>query len=852
MSGKIYNKNLTFLQDQPFAENFLTGSSFNYKKRRVQISEKRDSLLPTPYTGTQSSVGIQSFGENIVRNKSEKMRKAETSLVKHFCLTLERAEGFCESSDSTSYYGALKVGNSTPQTTFVLPHLLVSVDSMRNTLLSTRSSRTIERGKTPSQFKKILRECRKIRLLYGNLSKRHLSRATTKVRFPGENLLIWLESRLDVVLERCGFFRSIKAARQSVLNGKILVNYKVVRSPGFVLVGGDIIKVIQERLLAEPLLEEFSTLKRGVVLSNSVLARSERNKSLAFAISKRSSRFKGCEKKVDTGIYRAPVLGVFPYKSFHTWLVYQKQKDLSEKGGIKSKTLVQTDLQSKVSVQANFVWLHQKVSSSQSWRFIGSPHLLFSLFYLHTHLQKIMSLVGEALNGVGRERDLLSKHKSYKTQNWTKTSACMPELTRRGSELCALASYRGGLTPPTILSLSGCRAVNTFGIKVKSRTSEISEGINSLVDGLKIKPFINLICQFLSQNKNNGVKKKESYQPKDPFQVSSGCLAPSWALPANGRAVYYLPPSISITCSATKLYSVKPKVVSQSFTYNSALLSSRGSIVTDIHEFFGEDHVSAVTEVYNNLFSAPRFTCFSQDDYFSRCQLEPEPSSGYKAELAPSWALEIKRSFSYARNKKTKTSQLESSIVRSRAKLDLHSCFSRLVDEGDLLRLLFSDLLLYSLLIKSLHAQLKKQQLDSRFQLEPEPSSGYKAELAPSWASPARITSDLKQRAFDCQLNPNFGNSAMLSSRVDGANSAMLSSQVFAGNPQVNHRFTYPSKVEHKKININQGFGTCQAMRIKPLHLEVSYQSLCAVYLYPPQRVCLPVMIDVDCLAKAF
>jgi ribosomal protein S4 len=341
MSGKIYNKNLTFLRDQPFAENFLTG--FSYKKRSTHLPLREDSSFPTQLSRNdmQSPVGTQSlplmkvssqkvrisFGSIRVRNKSEKMKKAEVSLVRHFCSLLERTESLYtrESVQNLECSHGFKVSN-------VIPHLLVSVDSMQNTLLATRGSRTTERIKPPSQFKKVLQECRKIRLLYGNLSKRHLSRATNKMGLPGENLLIWLESRLDVVLERCGFFGSVKAARQSVLSGKILVNSKIVRSPGFLLEGGDFIKIVQERLLLDSLNKQFS---RGVILSNGIFPHLVRNKSLAAPVSKTLPESTtithlkpslpssaGYSKTADTifGSFHSTVWDS-PYNSFFPWLL---------------------------------------------------------------------------------------------------------------------------------------------------------------------------------------------------------------------------------------------------------------------------------------------------------------------------------------------------------------------------------------------------------------------------------------------------------------------------------------------------------------------------------------------------
>jgi ribosomal protein S4 len=815
MSGKIYKKNLTFLQDQPFAENFLTGSP--YTKKRGLPLVKQDSLLHSH----SSSVDVQSFGSSIARNKSEKMKKAETSLIKRFCLALEREtltksfESFSERLPRNLEHSlghsrsppAPKVVNSTP-------HLLVSVDSMRNTLLSTRSSRTTERSsrvKTPSQFKKILRECRKIRLLYGNLSKRHLSRAASKIRLSGstsENLLIWLESRLDVVLERSGFFVTVKAARQSVLNGKILVNSKVVRSPGFILGGGDFIKVIQERLpevFTESLNRQFPLLKRGVLFSNEVLMRStDQTLFGSFAISKWSTFSsssksiktsenkalllekkkvfgepnsvwldKKVDKSFDFGTYREPVHGIFFHKSFYTWLLKQKEFGLSTGLNRRSKDPLKTDLQSEVRnkqsliTEANKVWLGKKVSSSntlQSWRFLGSPHLFFSLVYLHAHLVslKVMSL----------------------------------SLLARTLNEGVLAATPRSL--PTILSLStssisGHCAINILGTKIESRSTSTSEG-GSTSGSLKVPKvlppntflrevlpgssnlFLDLIRQFFpqalstSRSNKSGVKEKDSHQSLDLFEVSSN-------------------PRVSRACNSK---------------------TQRSGVLTAIHDSLEEDHVCGVIEVYNNLSTTPitSFTQSALDEYFSNALRDQIPLC-FKKEKAQTI--------------------LENSVVRQ-----------GLRGEGDFLKLLLSDLLFYSLLIKKEHfrkdfAQLKKEQLDSS-----RPVS--------LWSSSSNITSGFKQKDFNSQVKPNPG------LRVAGANSAT----------ELKHSFTYktsftsssrvfaPLQIEHKKIDLNQSFDLGQARRIKPLHLEVSYQSLCVVYLYPPQRVCLPVMIDVNCLAKAF
>lgn len=757
MSGKIYNKNLTFLQDQPFAENLLT--DFFYKKKRSKLSLTRDSSFPTQLSESQSTVGTPllpsstfSYGTTRVRRKSEKMIKAETNLIKHFCLILERTDYLytCESQQNLDCSSGFKGGN-------IIPHLLVSVDSMQNTLLATRGSRPPERTKTPSQFKKILRECRKIRLLYGNLSMRHLSRATSKVRLPGENLLIWLESRLDVVLERCGFFNTVKAARESVLNGKILVNSKVVESPGFFLKGGDIIKIVQERSFFDSLDKKLS---REVILSNEVFPSHLRNKSLETAISKTLPKFNSTShlkpsvtssfsnNKTADRVFDPSRLtknfgrGFFPYKSFYTWLLKKKEKNFqsSEFFESQSKSLLFTQLQFKKLTAQNPIFLEKKALSLKNWRFIGSPHLLLSFFFLHAHLQKVMSFIAQRCNKnvfVDLDKDLV-KHKTYAIQNWNNISTTRSKVTQRPTDYCSIIVNRGFLNFPTISFVSKCCAVNTLAICTESRSCQANKKANSVTNSATDSATVNSSSSSSSFDFSK-------------FEIFLNLIQES--------------------LQNNKSYFVNPKI-SGSFTLQS-------HAVTNIHNYFGKDLVRVLTEVHNNLFTLPWYFYFYskdiQDDSFSKGQ-------------------------------------------------DLSQLINNLVitdQEKNLLCVLFSDLLLYSLLIKKevVSAHLERER--------PEPNNQIVSRILST-----SVPSSKNRKTLDFQVSPVF-ESAIESSRVLDDNSRLL-------------------KMGYKKSNLKDKFDISQAKRIKPLHLEVSYQSLSAVFLFPPQRICLPIMVDVDCLTKAF
>ena len=844
MSGKIYNKNLTFFQDQPFAENLLTG--FHYKKRKAKLFSKTDPSRASQSLSRniKSTIGTDAFpsstypilqgkkqstrvlfGLTRARNKSEKMKKAEASLVKHFCLILERSP---YNEEHESLYtrvlkrrlessNELKVGN-------IIPHLLVSVDSMQNTLLATRSSRSTERIKPPSHFKKILRESRKIRLLYGNLSRRQLFRGTSKMRFPGENLLIWLESRLDVVLERCGFFGSVKAARQSVLSGNIIVNSKVVKSPGFILEGGDIIKVAQKESLFNPLVGQLS---RGAILSNEVFPYLSRKKSLATALSNSLQKYKSTsflkysppsykgfnnivEKEFNPS-NRPPAQEFLVYKSFYTWLVKKKQRDFQSSKGLdrQSNALPTRELQLKKLSSQNRANLNREILFSRDWRFVGSPHLLFSFFFLHGHLQKVISSFADVSNKSISSDKRSGKLFSYKMQIWNNISTQGSEITTNTAQqskalfLCYrsdpfwFASYKTQFNFPTISFTSKRCGVNIVtsnrkqSVTKRSFVSPLLPPMSSAnkgaggkhsvtkqsfvsvlsLDTLNIESFLNLSRQSLQKIKNNGLHSQAVYAKQSFAAVN----------PKTSRIL-----SSQSDSKATLCYPIT------------------------IHNLFGKRFARVLTELYNNLF--PWFNHLNQSEYLST-QKELKVDRG---------AL----------------SQLVSGLVRK--------------DEKSLFSALLSDLLLYSLLIKKelVCTHLEKKQLDQ-------------SERIVSSASAADVTLTKKQKIFDidnkvdskvnrfAKQNTNQRLDQGLKSKINDNPKASSNLELVLSGSRTLVDNSRPSKMGYKKFNSNQRSDLNVGKRIKPLHLEVSYQSLCAVYLFPPQRVCLPIMIDLDCLAKS-
>jgi small subunit ribosomal protein S4 len=100
--------------------------------------------------------------------------------------------------------------------------------------------------KKPTDYSLHLREKQKVKRTYGILERqfwRYYLDASRMKGNTGENLLCLLERRLDNVVFRLGFARSLKEARQMVNHGHILVNNRKVNVPSYLVKKGDVISV---------------------------------------------------------------------------------------------------------------------------------------------------------------------------------------------------------------------------------------------------------------------------------------------------------------------------------------------------------------------------------------------------------------------------------------------------------------------------------------------------------------------------------------------------------------------------------------------------------------------------------
>ena len=116
--------------------------------------------------------------------------------------------------------------------------------------------------KKQSEYGLQLREKQKAKRFYGvpETQFRNLfEKAAKKQGKTGENLMIFLETRLDNVVFRLGFAASRKEARQLVTHGHFTINGKKADIPSMEVKAGDVIKV-KERRVSSPKFKEIKEM----------------------------------------------------------------------------------------------------------------------------------------------------------------------------------------------------------------------------------------------------------------------------------------------------------------------------------------------------------------------------------------------------------------------------------------------------------------------------------------------------------------------------------------------------------------------------------------------------------------
>lgn len=122
------------------------------------------------------------------------------------------------------------------------------------------------RRRKESEYAVQLKEKQKAKYTYGLLERQFrnlFEKASRKKGVTGENLLKFLEARLDNVVYRLGFARTRRQARQLVTHGHVMVNDRVSDIPSHMLQPGDIIEIRPKSKNLEVVREALARTRRS-------------------------------------------------------------------------------------------------------------------------------------------------------------------------------------------------------------------------------------------------------------------------------------------------------------------------------------------------------------------------------------------------------------------------------------------------------------------------------------------------------------------------------------------------------------------------------------------------------------
>lgn len=121
--------------------------------------------------------------------------------------------------------------------------------------------------KNYSDFLTKLKERKKYSILYGNISKKVFNKTYNRAKSikgkVNDNLLIQFETRLDVLLYRISFSKSIKHSRQLITHCSVTVNGIIITIPSYQLKAGDILSINKKSKISSQLLNH---LKKKLII----------------------------------------------------------------------------------------------------------------------------------------------------------------------------------------------------------------------------------------------------------------------------------------------------------------------------------------------------------------------------------------------------------------------------------------------------------------------------------------------------------------------------------------------------------------------------------------------------------
>ncbi|MCL2009350.1 MAG: 30S ribosomal protein S4 [Synergistaceae bacterium] len=142
-------------------------------------------------------------------------------------------------------------------------HLGVNVCGHPKAMKRVDSKKPVRGGQKVSEYSLQLMEKQKIKAYYGILERqfaRYFNIAKKSSEMTGVALLKTLECRLDNLVYRAGFARSIRQARQLVNHGHFLVNGSKVDIPSYGVKVSDVMSLREKSRTNQVLMDNFEGL----------------------------------------------------------------------------------------------------------------------------------------------------------------------------------------------------------------------------------------------------------------------------------------------------------------------------------------------------------------------------------------------------------------------------------------------------------------------------------------------------------------------------------------------------------------------------------------------------------------
>lgn len=229
------------------------------------------------------------FPENI--RPWKKVSKKEKRILREKFFFLKRIKKRMNNLDETFSKNRkeIKIRGFTPKSSKYLkdigvlnkkiyPRFLLSMDQLKNDFLQIQTQ-----TKSSSEYLLKIKEKKKFSLLYGKVAKKFFQKVFSQAQRErgnvSNNLISLFETRLDVILYRVFFAKTISSAKQMINHNSILVNGVKMNISSYLVKPGDVIAVDQEKkiyianLILNNLKKKAKIRRFRFLLSNKFLER---------------------------------------------------------------------------------------------------------------------------------------------------------------------------------------------------------------------------------------------------------------------------------------------------------------------------------------------------------------------------------------------------------------------------------------------------------------------------------------------------------------------------------------------------------------------------------------------------